>query len=98
MTETLDDTGRAALHDAGWQLVPGRDAVTKTYRFGTFSRAFGWMARVALEAEKLNHHPEWENVWDRVGVTLTTHDTGGLSTLDASLARRMDTLAQECGA
>lgn len=77
----------------GWQPVAGRDAIAKTYRFEDFSAAFGFMARVALVAEKMDHHPEWLNVWNRVEVTLTTHDAGGLTALDIALAEAMDRLA-----
>ena len=93
MTEALDDAGRRALIDAGWTPVEGRDAVRKTYVFANFVEAFGFMTRAALWAEKLNHHPEWSNVYKTVEVTLTTHDTGGLSVLDGKLAARMDQLA-----
>ena len=81
----------AALAGAkGWSLVDGREAITKTYTFKDFSEAFGFMARAALAAEKLNHHPEWLNVWNRVEVVLATHDAGGLTALDFELARSMD--------
>jgi 4a-hydroxytetrahydrobiopterin dehydratase len=89
-------TDRAALTpllDKGWSLVDGRDAITKTFVFPNFVDAFGWMARVALIAEKLDHHPEWFNVYKTVTVTLTTHDAGGLSGLDVALAQAMDRLA-----
>jgi len=87
------DAALAPLLDAGWAMVEGRDAIRKEYRFGNFVEAFGWMTRAALHAEKLNHHPEWSNVYNRVGVTLTTHDCDGLSDLDIRLAKRMDALA-----
>ncbi|WP_333713524.1 4a-hydroxytetrahydrobiopterin dehydratase [Yoonia sp.] len=93
MTEKLGDTDRAALLDAGWELVEGRDAIHKTFVFKNFVEAFGFMTRAALWAEKLNHHPEWSNVYKTVQVTLTTHDTGGLSELDGKLAAKMDALA-----
>ena len=89
-------TDRATLTpllDKGWSLVDGRDAITKTYVFANFVDAFGWMTRAALVAEKLNHHPEWFNVYKTVTVTLTTHDAGGLSGLDVALAQAMDRLA-----
>lgn len=89
-------TRQAAMLDlaaSGWVLVEGRDAVQKSFRFKDFNAAFGWMARVALEAEKLDHHPEWRNVWNRVEVVLTTHDVKGLSELDLALARAMDRFA-----
>ncbi len=97
MTEKLSDTARdtmlAPLLAAGWQMVEGRDAITKSYKFADFADAFGWMTRVAIWAEKWNHHPEWSNVYNRVEVTLTTHDVDGLSALDTKLARKMDNLA-----
>jgi 4a-hydroxytetrahydrobiopterin dehydratase len=75
----------------GWSLVNGK--LHRELRFADFSAAFGFMARVALAAEQLGHHPEWSNVWNRVVIDLTTHDTGGLSNLDVELARRIDALA-----
>ena len=93
MTDALDDAGRAALIEAGWTMVDGRDAVHKTYVFKNFVEAWGFMSQAAIWAEKLNHHPEWSNVYKTVEVTLTTHDTGGLSVLDAKLAAKMDQLA-----
>jgi len=90
-----DDRDRAleALAAHGWQMVEGRDAITKRYVFGDFNEAFGWMTRVALVAEHMNHHPEWSNVYKTVEVTLTTHDQGGLSNLDVALASKMDRIA-----
>lgn len=89
----LDDEARGndlkALLEDGWELVEGRDAITRTFRFSNFIEAFGWMTQMALVAEKMNHHPEWSNVYNRVEVTLTTHDVDGLSDLDVKLARRM---------
>ena len=73
-----------------WSLVNGK--LQREFRFVDFSEAFGFMTRVALAAEALNHHPEWSNVWNRVVIELTTHDTGGLSNLDLDLARRIDRL------
>jgi len=77
----------------GWQEVQGRDAISKTFRFKDFNAAFGFMTRVALEAEKRDHHPEWFNVYNRVEVVLTTHDADGVSARDVSLAQFMDDLA-----
>jgi 4a-hydroxytetrahydrobiopterin dehydratase len=71
-----------------WSLVNGK--LHREFRFADFSAAFGFMTRVALAAETLGHHPEWSNVWNRVSIDLTTHDTGGLSTLDRELALRID--------
>ncbi len=87
----------ADLASRGWTLVEGRDAIRKSFRFGTFVEAFGWMTQVAIWAEKLNHHPEWSNVYNRVEVTLTTHDAGGLTERDVRLAMRMDGLAAASG-
>ena len=77
----------------GWSEVEDRDAIRKSFAFRDFNEAFGWMARVALVAEKMDHHPEWFNVWNKVEVTLSTHDAGGLREKDTSLAARMDALA-----
>jgi 4a-hydroxytetrahydrobiopterin dehydratase len=76
----------------GWSLVDGRDAMTKTYVMADFVSAFGWMTKAALIAEKMDHHPEWSNVYKTVVVTLTTHDAGGLSELDLELAQALDAL------
>jgi len=82
----------------GWSaLASGRDAIQRTYRFADFNAAFGFMARVALIAEKLDHHPEWSNVYNRVEVTLTTHDAGGVTALDVELASFMDAAARTMG-
>lgn len=75
----------------GWTLESGK--LHREFRFADFSGAFGFMTRVALVAEKMDHHPEWSNVWNRVSVFLTTHDAGGLTERDLALARRMDELA-----
>ena len=95
MAKKLEGTARAdALKGLGdWQEVDGRDAISKTYTFANFDEAFGWMTRVAKVAEEMNHHPEWFNVWNRVDVTLSTHDAGGLTDLDITLAGKMDDLA-----
>jgi 4a-hydroxytetrahydrobiopterin dehydratase len=96
MTERLLDGARETLLEPllanGWSLVDGRDALEKEFKFKNFNEAFGWMTRAALWAEKWDHHPEWFNVYNRVHVVLTTHDVGGLSPLDAKLARKMDSL------
>lgn len=93
----LDTGARAAvlpdLGATGWGAVPERDAIRKIWKFRNFSEAWGFMARAALIAEKMNHHPEWTNVYNVVDVTLTTHSCDGLSQLDIDLARRMDRLA-----
>ena len=77
----------------GWSAADARDAIVKTFRFADFNAAFGWMAKVALTAEKLDHHPEWFNVYNRVEVTLATHDAGGVTSLDVTLAKVMDAAA-----
>jgi 4a-hydroxytetrahydrobiopterin dehydratase len=82
----------------GWALAQGRDAIRKRFVFRDFSAAFGWMTRVAMVAEKMDHHPEWSNVYRTVEVTLATHDAGGLTGLDIELAQTMDRLAHEGGA
>ncbi len=87
------DKALAALADHGWSIADGRDAISKTFTFSDFNEAFGWMTRVALVAEHMNHHPEWSNVYKTVEVTLSTHDVGGLSQLDAAMASKMDRLA-----
>ncbi|HCP81363.1 MAG TPA: 4a-hydroxytetrahydrobiopterin dehydratase [Octadecabacter sp.] len=92
MSSALDKTGRDALIAAGWDV--GETSAKKTFTFKNFVEAFGWMTSVAIVAEKLNHHPEWSNVYKTVEVTLITHDTGGLTELDLKLAKRMDALAK----
>ena len=88
-----DNDKRAAVVTLdGWSLLESRDAITKTFKFKNFNEAFGWMTRAALIAEQMNHHPEWSNVWNRVEVTLSTHDAGGLTELDIKLASKMDAL------
>lgn len=77
----------------GWSEVTGRDAITKKFVFKDFNQAFGFMARAALIAEKMDHHPEWFNVYKTVEVTLSTHDAGGLTELDAKLAAATDKVA-----
>ena len=79
---------------SGWQAVAERDAIEKRYRFANFNAAFAFMARAAMFAEKLDHHPEWTNVYNRVDVLLTTHDAGGVTELDVRMAQFMDEAAQ----
>ena len=95
MREKLTGAARkAALAGLnGWSEVAGRDAITKKFVFSDFNAAFGFMTRAALVAEKLDHHPEWTNVYKTVEVTLATHDAGGLTELDARLAEAMNRLA-----
>jgi len=84
---------RAALAGlAGWHEVAGRDAITKSFKFADFNAAFGFMTRVALMADKMDHHPEWSNVYDKVEITLSTHDAGGVSAHDVKLATFIDGL------
>src|SRR6187397_897443 len=88
------DARKSALAGlSGWSEVSGRDAITKKFVFKDFNQAFGFMTRVALVAEKMDHHPEWFNVYKTVEVTLSTHDAGGLTELDVKLATEMDRLA-----
>lgn len=83
--------GLAAL--PGWTRAAGRSAITKTFKWADFNEAWGFMSRVALAAEKLDHHPEWSNVWNRVDITLSTHDAGGLSDRDFKLAAAIEKAA-----
>jgi len=93
-TRLTDDERAAALAALpGWALVGGREAIARTFRFTDFPEAWGFMSRAALVAERLDHHPEWSNVWNRVEVVLTTHDAGGLTELDVRLAQAMDRIA-----
>ncbi|NNU81647.1 4a-hydroxytetrahydrobiopterin dehydratase [Halovulum dunhuangense] len=93
LTGDARDTALAPLLETGWSLDAERDALVKEFRFADFPTAFGWMAALAAVAEKMNHHPEWRNVYNRVQVVLTTHDAGGLTALDARLAAEMDARA-----
>ena len=88
-----DARSRALARLSGWSEVKGRDAISKKFTFADFNEAFGFMARVALMAEKLDHHPEWSNVHKTVDVTLSTHDAGGLIELDVKLAEAIDKYA-----
>lgn len=96
MVQKLDLAARAkALAELeGWKDVAGRDAIQRTFTFSDFNAAFGFMSRVALMAEKTDHHPEWFNVYNRVEVTLATHDCGGVSERDVTLARFMNANAK----
>ena len=94
MTRPVKIGAAAALAQLpGWSAAEGRDAITKTFKFADFNAAFGWMTRVALAAEKLDHHPEWFNVYSRVEVLLATHDADGVTELDVRLAKLMDAAA-----
>ncbi len=94
MAEALSEAGRRELIENEWVFLEERDAVSKKFVFKNFVEAFGFMTRVALWAEKWDHHPEWANVYKTVDVTLTTHSIDGLSDLDLKLAKKMDQLAQ----
>lgn len=91
----LDDAevAKALAELSGWRLVEGRSAITRTFAFRNFNEAFGFMTRSALEAEKMDHHPEWSNVYKTVQVTLSTHDADGVTELDLTLARKMNRFA-----
>ncbi|HEV7267497.1 MAG TPA: 4a-hydroxytetrahydrobiopterin dehydratase [Falsiroseomonas sp.] len=92
MVEPLDAAARTELPASlpDWEMMEGRDAIRRRFRFRDFSEAWGFMTRVALLAEAQDHHPEWSNVWNRVEIVLTTHDAGGLSARDVRLARAID--------
>jgi 4a-hydroxytetrahydrobiopterin dehydratase len=95
MAQKLDEAARKDIpvRLPAWRMVDGRDAITRTFTFKDFNAAFGFMTRAALVAERMNHHPEWFNVWSRVEVTLATHDAGGLTERDLKLAEAMDSVA-----
>ncbi len=94
MTTTMTRLGaEATIKDLnGWSIVDGRDAIKKTFKFSDFNAAFGFMSRVALHADKNDHHPEWFNVYNTVEVTLSTHDADGVTEKDVKLAKFMDQL------
>jgi len=83
----------ALLRLSGWQVVKDRDAIRKVFEFSDFNEAWGFMSRVAVKAEAMDHHPEWLNVWNKVDVTLATHDADGVTELDVKLAGFMDAIA-----
>ena len=97
MSDALTPKDRAELLPklTGWQMAGGRDAIQKRFIFSDFNQAFGFMTRVALEAEKMDHHPEWSNVYRTVDILLTSHDVKGLSERDAALARVIDMIAAD---
>ncbi|MGY3619855.1 4a-hydroxytetrahydrobiopterin dehydratase [Bradyrhizobium sp. USDA 10063] len=99
MAERLSaDARKSALKElSGWSEVPGREAIAKTFTFRDFNEAFGFMTRVALVAEKRDHHPEWKNVYKTVEVVLATHDAGGVTTRDIELAKAMEKIARQAG-
>ena len=95
MIEKITGASRQAVLAAleGWQEADGRDAIAKEFKFADFNAAFGWMARVALLAEKIDHHPEWFNVYNRVNVTLATHEANGVTARDIKMAHAMNAYA-----
>lgn len=95
MIQRLTDVERktALAELQGWSMAEGRDAIARSFKFADFSEAFAFMTRVALAAEKMDHHPEWFNVYNRVDIVLSTHDAGGLSARDVALAKAIDALA-----
>jgi 4a-hydroxytetrahydrobiopterin dehydratase len=94
MPKLEGEARKAALADLKeWRDVPGRNAIARKFVFKDFNEAFGFMARVALTAEKMDHHPEWSNVYKTVDVTLSTHDAGGVTEKDIALAKEMDRFA-----
>ncbi|WP_413060474.1 4a-hydroxytetrahydrobiopterin dehydratase [Sphingomonas carotinifaciens] len=97
MIEPLSEMDRAEALDGlpDWDHDEARDAITRTVVFADFVEAFAFMTRVALIAEKMDHHPEWKNVWNRVDILLTTHDAGGLSGRDIELAEAIDAIVGE---
>lgn len=97
MVEKLTGAAReeALANLPEWSEVDERDAITRKFQFVDFNEAFNWMARVAQAAEEMDHHPEWFNVWNKVEVTLSTHEAGGLTERDAKLAKKMDELLAE---
>ena len=99
MAERLSvEARKSALQGlSGWSEVPGREAIAKTFTFKDFNEAFGFMSRVALVAEKRDHHPEWKNVYRTVDVVLATHDAGGVTALDIDLAKSMNAIAGQLG-
>jgi 4a-hydroxytetrahydrobiopterin dehydratase len=99
MPPPLAQADRTALPETlpDWHPLDGRDALFRSFRFANFNQAFGFMTRVALIAERMDHHPEWFNVYNRVDVTLTTHDCGGLSDKDLRLAQAIDTVYRPQG-
>lgn len=84
----------SALKTSGWTEVDGRDAIYKEFMFKDFNQAFGFMTRIALKADKMDHHPEWFNVYNKVQITLSTHDCGGLSDKDVTLANFVDSVSK----
>lgn len=96
MAQKLSEADRQAVLEAlnGWRTIEGRDAITRTFKFKNFNQAFGFMSRVAMQAEKMDHHPEWFNVYGTLDVTLATHDAGGVTALDVEMATFMNKIAE----
>ncbi|RKP12593.1 pterin-4a-carbinolamine dehydratase [Piptocephalis cylindrospora] len=99
MVSKLSDTERSThlpkLEQQGWKLVQGRDALTKTYTFSDFNAAWGFMSRIALKADKVDHHPEWFNVYNRVEITWSTHECQGLSERDLGMVAFCEEIAPQ---
>ena len=91
---STDERSRALAQLDGWEAAKDREAIVKEYRFSNFPQAFAWMTQIALLAEKMDHHPEWTNVYSRVSVALTTHDVGGITRNDFDMAKQMDLYAK----
>jgi len=100
MASILDSAERSkALEElSGWADLSDRDAISRSFKFKNFNAAFGFMTCIALKAEKMDHHPEWDNVYNRVNITLTTHSAGGVTELDIELAAHIDTVARQLDA
>jgi 4a-hydroxytetrahydrobiopterin dehydratase len=90
---TGDERGKLLAELQGWRTVDGRDAIAKSFAFKDFNQAFAFMTRVALMAEKMDHHPEWSNVYNKVEIVLTSHDAGGVTGRDIRLAKFIDQVA-----
>ena len=93
MNKKVNENNLTRLLEVDWKLLSDRNAISKTYKFKNFNEAFAFMTSVAIFADKINHHPEWFNVYSRVDVVLTTHDLNGVSELDITLAEYMDNFA-----
>jgi 4a-hydroxytetrahydrobiopterin dehydratase len=92
---TSDERATALAQLKGWQAVADRDAIHRQFKFADFNEAFGFMTRVAIKAQEMNHHPEWFNVYQTVDITLTSHDANGVTERDVALARFIDDIAQK---
>ncbi len=90
---TAEERAKALAERQGWALADDREAIARTFRFADFVEAFGFMTKVAMVAEKMDHHPEWTNVYNRVAITLSTHEAGGLTKRDVELAAAIDRIA-----